>query len=71
MQVDILGTQYFSFSKPQFNFGQCVKTQDGIIGYIAGLTFYPDVKDWVYYIYRIDQDNNDEIGYEAHELEAF
>lgn len=71
MQVDILSTEYFRFSRPQFGFGQCVKTKDGIIGYITGLTFYPDLRDWVYYIYRIDQDYNDEIGYEGNELDLF
>lgn len=70
MQVDILSTKHFSFSRPQFGFGQCVKTQDGIIGYITGLSFYPDLKDWVYHIYRIDQEHLEEMGYEADELEA-
>ncbi|MCG8365630.1 MAG: hypothetical protein MJA27_20155 [Pseudanabaenales cyanobacterium] len=71
MKVDIFGTKHFSFSRPQFGFGQCVKTQDGAMGYITGLTFYPDLQDWVYYLYRIDQDYIEEMGYQADELEAF
>lgn len=41
------------------------------MGYITGLTFYPDLQDWVYYLYRIDQDYIEEMGYQADELEAF
>jgi hypothetical protein len=52
--VEIFDTDSFQFSKPVFNIGQKVKTSKGSTGYIVGLGFYPEAKDWAYGVYFTD-----------------
>ncbi|MCG8364344.1 MAG: response regulator [Pseudanabaenales cyanobacterium] len=62
------------FPSPQFRFGQKVRTNSGVVGYISGMVFYPDLKSWNYGLYLTNADNGevcgkiDEIWYISEEL---
>ncbi|MBD1995125.1 hypothetical protein H6G00_00585 [Leptolyngbya sp. FACHB-541] len=57
ISVEIVDTELFKFSKPIFNIGQKVKTSKGSTGYVVGLDFYPEAKDWAYGVYFTDEKN--------------
>ncbi|MBD2054593.1 hypothetical protein H6F88_00860 [Oculatella sp. FACHB-28] len=52
--VEIVDTEFFQFSKPVFNIGQKVRTSKGSTGYVVGLDFYPEAKEWAYGVYFTD-----------------
>lgn len=52
--IEVIDTELFQFSVPIFKIGQKVKTSKGSIGYVVGLDFYPEAKDWAYGIYFAD-----------------
>lgn len=65
-------TQLLQFTQPEHSFGQKVKTEDGYIGYIVGLDFYPETSTWSYGVYLLNrkQEVIEEIWYEANELKV-
>jgi hypothetical protein len=72
MYSPITSTDLFQFTQPEHRFGQKVKTEDGYIGYIVGLDFYPEISSWVDGVYLPDhnQELPEEIWYEASQLKV-
>ncbi len=68
----INSTWLFQFPHPQLNFGQKVKTKNGLLGYVVGLDFYPKLKSWTYGVYLVDRQDKliEEIWYDAEEVEV-
>jgi len=70
MQINFSQSDTLQFTQPQFVWGQEVITSKGIIGYICGFIFYPDVADWCYGLYLPETYGGqvDEVWYSADEL---
>lgn len=71
MYSNIANTKLFEFTQPQLSFGQKVKAEANYLGYVVGLDFFPESKDWSYGVYLVDQNYQliEEIWYTAQELE--
>jgi hypothetical protein len=72
MHSHIINTELFQFTQPEYRFGQKVKTEDGYIGYIVGLEFYPETSTWVYGVYLLNgkQAITEEIWYEGSQIKV-
>ena len=70
MRIDPDSAIAIKFSRPEFSFGQLVKANNSCQGRITGLCFYPEFGAWVYAIHRLDRRLNEEVWFEADELEA-
>lgn len=70
MQIKLNNTKQFKFTRPQYSFGQKVRTEAGQVGYIVGLDFYPETSIWAYGVYLVDRQNDlvEELWYEAEQL---
>lgn len=69
-KVCIIQPENFRFTEPEFCLGQKVKTRSDLVGYIAGLIYYPDLGSWCYGLHLANQGDGGihEIWYVAEEL---
>jgi hypothetical protein len=72
MQIRLANTDQFKFTRPKFSFGQKVMTEEGQIGYIVGLDFYPESSMWSYGVYIVNHHNElvEELWFEAQQLRS-
>jgi hypothetical protein len=72
MQIRLANTDQFKFTRPKFSFGQKVMTEEGQVGYIVGLDFYPETSVWSYGVYIVSQHNDlvEELWFEAEQLRS-
>ena len=68
MLIDVADLEFINFPRPQFYFGQLVKTEADGTGYIIGMHFYLEVGSWLYSLYIIERQATEEFWYEAKEL---
>lgn len=72
MQIRLANTDQFKFTRPKFSFGQKVMTDEGQVGYIVGLDFYPETSVWSYGVYIVNQHSElvEELWFEAEQLRS-
>ena len=68
MLINVADLECINFPRPQFYFGQLVKTKAEGTGCIIGMQFYLEVGSWIYSLYLIERQATEEFWYEAKDL---